>query len=76
MLYFISDRDGFNCIWARRLNPESKRPEGEPFAVHHIHHPQRSPAPLPDLGMGVAHDKLVLNILQRKGNIWMADFKP
>jgi Tol biopolymer transport system component len=37
LLYFISSRDGAQCIWAQRLDPASKRPVGEAFAVYHIH---------------------------------------
>jgi eukaryotic-like serine/threonine-protein kinase len=37
MLYFLSDRDGNRCIWAIRLDPQSKRGIGNPFAVLHLH---------------------------------------
>ena len=30
LLYFLSDRDGFRCIWARRLNGADKRPPATP----------------------------------------------
>jgi dipeptidyl aminopeptidase/acylaminoacyl peptidase len=76
LLYFISDRDGFQCIWGQRLDPGSKRPAGEPFVVYHMHNPQHSAAAIPDLGMGVGRDKLMLNVVERTGNIWMAEFKP
>lgn len=26
LVYFLSDRDGFRCIWAQRLEPGAKRP--------------------------------------------------
>jgi hypothetical protein len=42
LLYFVSERDGFRCIWAQRLDPGSKRPVGALFAVYHSHSPQRS----------------------------------
>lgn len=53
LLCFISDRGGFQCIWARRLVPRTKLPAGEPFAVYHMHNPQRSVLSIPDLGLGV-----------------------
>jgi Tol biopolymer transport system component len=36
-LYFISERDGFRCLWAQPLNPATKKPSGAAFAVHHFH---------------------------------------
>lgn len=36
LLYYISDRDGFRCIWAQPL-ATGKRPAGPPFAVYHSH---------------------------------------
>jgi Tol biopolymer transport system component/predicted Ser/Thr protein kinase len=36
-LYYLSDRDDFNCIWAQPLDPHSKRPIGEEFPVVHAH---------------------------------------
>ena len=33
LLYFLSDRDGFRCIWAQRLNGAAKQPAGDVFAV-------------------------------------------
>jgi Tol biopolymer transport system component len=26
LLYMVSERDGFRCIWAQRLHPATKRP--------------------------------------------------
>src|SRR5262249_31258886 len=37
-VFFLSERDGFRCIWAQKLDVASKRPVGEPFAVHHSHY--------------------------------------
>jgi hypothetical protein len=31
-VYFTSTRDEYLCIWARRLDPMTKRPRGSPFA--------------------------------------------
>src|SRR5205085_2697393 len=36
ILNYLSERDGFRCIWARRLDGNA-RPIGEPFAVRHFH---------------------------------------
>jgi eukaryotic-like serine/threonine-protein kinase len=43
LLYYLSERDGFRCIWARRLDSGTKRGRvGEPFAVSHFHSARRS----------------------------------
>jgi hypothetical protein len=34
LVYGSSFRDGSRCIWAQRLNPTTKRPEGAPFDVY------------------------------------------
>jgi serine/threonine protein kinase len=46
LLYFLSTRDGYSCIWAQRLDPSTKRPRGEPMAVCHFHETRRSPSPV------------------------------
>jgi Tol biopolymer transport system component len=37
LLYLLSARDGYRCLYAQRIDPESGRPEGEATAVHHFH---------------------------------------
>ena len=37
LLYFVSNRDGHRCIWAQRLAPGSRKPEGSALAVWHFH---------------------------------------
>src|SRR5262249_32759763 len=36
-IYFLSERDGFRCIWAQRVDASTRRPVGEPFAAYHMH---------------------------------------
>jgi Tol biopolymer transport system component len=78
LLYFTSDRDGFLCIWGVRLNPATKRPEGAPFAIHHFHNVMGwySGSYIPDhasrTGLSVARDKIVTNLAEPKGDIWLA----
>ncbi len=70
LLYFTSDRDGFRCIWAQRLDPATKRPIGPLMSVYHFHDPKRLLSDIPELGFGVAKDKMVFNLTERTGNIW------
>jgi len=75
LLYFVSDRDGFLCIWAQRLDPATKRPFGSPIEVYHLHNARRSLANSVEgyWGMSLTRDKLVFSMAEITGNIWMAD---
>jgi Tol biopolymer transport system component len=74
VVYFVSDRDGFRCIWARRLDPSSKRPLGVPFAVRHFHEWRLAPVSnLSQIELSVARDKLVLPLQEQTGSIWMLE---
>jgi Tol biopolymer transport system component len=77
LLYFTSDRDGYRCIRAQRLNPTTKRPVGEAFDVYHSHSARRSlmNAGVRFLEISLARDKLVFNLGETTGNIWMAEWK-
>ena len=76
-LYFLSERDGFRCLWGQRLDSASLRPAGPPFAVRHFHEAQRPFAhnlTQPGdkvLQVAVADDKIVYNLAHVTGNIWM-----
>ena len=74
VLYFISERDGFRCLWAQRLDPATKRPAGAPFAMLHFHAATQSMMHLTTnwLGLSVAADKLVFNVGDVTGNVWLA----
>jgi eukaryotic-like serine/threonine-protein kinase len=71
-LYFVSDRDGFRCIWAQRLD-RRKHPLGDPVPVFHAHESVRSMARVGpgDLSISVASDKLVFNMSERQGDLWL-----
>jgi eukaryotic-like serine/threonine-protein kinase len=75
MLYFLSDRDGFRCIWAQRLHPATKQPVGPTFAVQHFHHARRSLSKVGDyspgaIGFSVIRGRIVFAMEDRTGNIW------
>jgi Tol biopolymer transport system component/DNA-binding winged helix-turn-helix (wHTH) protein len=71
-LYFMSERDHFRCIWAQRLD-SSKHPVGEPVPVFHAHEARRSlmSVNIGALEMSVARNKIVFNMNELKGNLWM-----
>jgi Tol biopolymer transport system component len=75
MLYFLSERDGFRCIWAERLDRKTKHPLGEPFPVYHFHHSQQSLTSLGSpgkVGLSVTSDGLLFSLAETTGNIWIA----
>jgi serine/threonine protein kinase len=78
MLYFVSDRDEFRCLWAQRLNTSSKRPMGAPFAVQHFHNARllMQRRGLDPLQIAVARDRIVFNLRETAGNIWMTQLDP
>lgn len=78
LLYFWSNRDGSPCLWAQRLDPATKRRMGEPLTVQHFHSRGLSWRNLylgaPDIAVG--RDKIVFNLGEHTGNIWMTDLPP
>ena len=78
LIYFTSDRDGFRCIWARRLDPASKSPQGDSFAVAHFHNMDLSLSGLSlnEFELSVGPGELVFPLLKQSGNIWMLEPAP
>ena len=75
LLYYTSEVDGFRCIWARRLDPATKRPIGHPLEVYHSHNARRSLMNAQVLEISLSPDKLFFNLGETTGNIWMAERK-
>ena len=80
LLYFLSDRDGFRCIWARRLNRVDKQPAGDAFAVLHFHRARRSLRRITGttglIGLSVAPGRMVFAFGELTGNIWLEENMP
>jgi Tol biopolymer transport system component len=80
LLYFLSDRDGFRCIWARRLNAAGKQPAGAAFAVRHFHRARRSLRRMTSttglIGLSVAPGRMVFSFGELTGNIWLEEKLP
>jgi hypothetical protein len=76
-LYFMANRDGFQCLWAQALDPATKRPRGEPFAVFHAHRsPWRTMGPRTAFSLAVGRDRIVFNAAEVTGNVLMAQLPP
>jgi Tol biopolymer transport system component len=78
LLYFWSSRDGSPCLWAQRLDPHAKTPSGAPQVIQHFHSRGLSWRNLylgaPDIA--VARDKIVFNLGEHSGNVWMTELLP
>jgi hypothetical protein len=74
LLYYVSSRDGYWCIWAQQLDENTRQPLGEPVAVHHFHDNRVSlrNLELSKLKLAVAADKIIFNMGELSGNVWMA----
>jgi Tol biopolymer transport system component/predicted Ser/Thr protein kinase len=72
LLYYLSDRDGFNCVWATLLDPRTKRPSGEPFPVLHAHRSNMNMALPAKIAFSIAISarRLVLNASDLSGEIY------
>ena len=74
VVYMLSPRDGYICIWAQRLDQATKRPAGAPFAVFHSHDVRISLANQDGTTLAIGRDKMLFNMGERTGNIWMAEW--
>lgn len=76
VLYYESNRDGYTCVWAQRLARDTMRPMDPPVAIHHAHGVRLSIGRigLNGRGLAAARDKVVFNMAETSGSIWMADF--
>jgi eukaryotic-like serine/threonine-protein kinase len=70
-VYYVSDRDGFLCVWARAFDPRAKAVNGEPVGVLHMHASERSMQPINAsyFDISVARDKLLFNAAEYRVNI-------
>jgi DNA-binding winged helix-turn-helix (wHTH) protein/Tol biopolymer transport system component len=77
--YFISTRDGYDCIWAQRLDPATKRPVGEAFGYEHFHDASQKDLDgfwSGDAGdLSVARDKIIVSLVQWHVGMWMTQFE-
>jgi hypothetical protein len=71
VVYYLSRRDDFRCVYGQRLRPSDKRPIGPPLSIRHFHAYQN----YPDGGspIAVARDKVVLLLSSKQANIWRLD---
>jgi Tol biopolymer transport system component len=75
LLYFLSTRDNYDCIWAQPLDPATKRPRGEPMNVFHFHEARRSLNILTGdrFGPAAGGRRIVFGLGEQSGDIWLAE---
>jgi len=75
LLYYLSERDGFLCVWARRFDPAAFRFVGESFPALHAHtmrHSMILGGRVINWGLSVTRDRLYLMMAEVTGNVWTA----
>ncbi|MFN0171543.1 MAG: TolB family protein [Bryobacteraceae bacterium] len=75
LVYFRSRRDGFDCIWGRRL--EKGKPVGELMPILHLHRPAQGLFRLPESSfiMTVTKQRIILTLARHSGVAWAARLK-
>jgi hypothetical protein len=73
-LFFISDRDGFHCIWYRNMDPETGQPTAPAIALAHFHNTGEQLAgprgSFGSIGFTATNKDLVFTVARSTGNIW------
>ena len=72
-LFFLSNRDGHWCIWARDVDPETGRPVGDEVSIAHFHHTSellRGPMGKGSIGLTATSNSLVFTVERSVGNLW------
>ncbi len=78
VVYFLSQRDGFRCVWARRIERNTMQPKGNIFPVQHFHSASRSffvtTGERPDAaGLAVSNGMLIFSLDEVSSNIWSTE---
>jgi hypothetical protein len=70
-IYYWSVRDGFRCLYAQALEPQTKVPRGEPVAVVHRHGSQHYPWSGGTLAVG--EGRMAFTLKEELANIWRVE---
>jgi Tol biopolymer transport system component/tRNA A-37 threonylcarbamoyl transferase component Bud32 len=72
VIYYISDHEGFRCIWGQRL--DRGKPHGARFAVRHLHHARYSlvnAADPTEVGLTATRHRLLFGMIETTGNLFL-----
>jgi serine/threonine protein kinase len=72
-VYYLSDRDDHTCVWAQELDPQTRRPVGEAFAVAHPHDSRKKSGMFSKSfwSLAVGGQRLVFNAMQSSGDVYV-----
>jgi Tol biopolymer transport system component len=71
-LYYLSDRDGFRCLWAQRVDMRTRQPAGLPVEAYPIHRPFGHPVLKPGaFEAAMSRDSFFLSMGEMHADIWM-----
>jgi len=72
-IFYLSNRDGFWCIWKQQFDPVGGRSIGKPMSIFHFHDFKQSPAEISGdmFGLSAAGDSLYLNLAEFGGTIFV-----
>jgi hypothetical protein len=74
LLYYISNTDGFRCIWAQPLHAATRWPAGDAFPVYHFHGARIRPAEgLAAFGPAILPDGLIFSLNEETANVWISN---
>jgi dipeptidyl aminopeptidase/acylaminoacyl peptidase len=78
LLYYLSNEDGFGCVWAQPFDPATGRLSDEPFVALHLHRTNRRlmSGPRWAHSLAVAPGRLVFNAAELTGNIYALHLPP
>ena len=77
-LYFLSQRDGYQCIWEQKLDRVSRKPDGQAFAIQHMHDARYNTMAFSDpseIGLSASETALFFSMMEWRANIWLAEFQ-
>ena len=79
LIYFLSERDGYRCVWAQKIDPATRKPVGEPFAARHFHQARYNLIDFGDtaeIGLSLAANQMFFSMREIQSNIWLAERHP
>jgi hypothetical protein len=71
--WYGQHRDGHTCVWAQRLDPATKQPQGAAYPLYHLHRTETLPAMFGKaMFLAASRDKLIVPEWTVTGNLWTA----
>ena len=76
-VFYLSNRDGYSCIWGRHIEFAPRTFVSPPFVVMHYHNPRFSPGVVANrsFNMSVSGDSIYLNVGEINTSIWIGTLR-